>query len=447
MKVMKVKEKNHPPSNFLDWLSQNRDSHIINNVIINHLNDDNIKEECMETVFKRLFELPSGTKLILLFLFLFSCAFCVPEPSHGFGLDICGLETALLIGAGVSAAAGIGSSLVNAGSQHSANEANKRMVEDTNATNYKIQQEINEQNYKIWQEQLGQRMYEIEYDSPVNSRARSEAAGYNPYFADVPTGNVDSVLSPTAPTMHAASMEAPHVNPVQYDFSSVGNVVNEYFQNSYTATKTKEQNINNETLSMRNIADLRDKLASGELKGAERKLAEFQLDAAMKKLPNELKQQLADIDMTNAKIGETQAQTSFINTQNEYQKLLMEWYPEITQAQLDNINASVGAANASAFASYAAGKCSLKQVEVATQQAFKLAAEMEGVKINNYHLRRLNPIIRDNARKTGENITVQTAKTWQDATSLDFGIVKAPGGAAIHNIKGYKKSKTYQRNK
>lgn len=164
---------------------------------------------------------------------------------HGSGLVVCGLETALLIGAGVSAAAGVGSSLINAGSQSSANEANKKLVSDTNQTNLQIQRETNEQNYKIWQEQLGQRMNEIEYNSPVNSRARSELAGYNPYFADVPTGNVESVMSPAAPTMQAASMQAPHVEPVKQDLSFLGDTVNSFFQNQYVQSQTENQKIKN----------------------------------------------------------------------------------------------------------------------------------------------------------------------------------------------------------
>ena len=426
------KTKQHQnPSDILDWLSQNRDSHIIQNVIINHLNDENIKEECMETIFKRLFELPSGTKLILLFLFLFSCAFCVPEPTHDSGLVVCGLETALLIGAGVSAAAGVGSSLINAGSQRSANEANKRMLEDTNATNYKIQQETNEQNYKIWQEQLGQRNLEIAYNAPIQSRARSEAAGYNPYFSDVPTGNVESVMSPTAPTMQAASMQAPHVEPVKQDFSSLGDSVNSFFQNQFVQSQTENQKIKNIFEADNQIAELNKKIADKNTSEALREVYKAQKEALLAKYPEEVNQIRANIRLMNQDIAYKEAQTQFVHAQTDYQNLLCEYYPEITDAQLRQVAANTSQAYANAFAAREQGllsrqeaKQSVEEAAAAAMQAMVSSLQGVGIALDNEQKKKLNEVLLENAKKTGVQIESQTAKNWADVEDTYLG----PGG-------------------
>lgn len=426
--MVKVTEN---PSDLLDWLSQNRDSHIIKNVIINHLNDENIKEECMETIFKRLFELPSGTKFTLLLFILFSVAFCVPSPVYADGLVVCGLETAILVGAGLSAAAGVGSSLLNAGAQRSANAANKKMTEDTNATNLQIQRETNEQNYKIWQEQLGQRNQEIAYNSPVESRARSEAAGYNPYFADVPTGNVESVMSPTAPTMQAASMQAPHVEPVKQDFSSLGDSVNSFFQNQYVQSQTENQKIKNIFEADNQIADLNKKIADKNTSQALRDVYKAQKDALLAKYPEEVNQMRANIRLANQEIAYKEAQTQFVHAQTDYQNLLCEYYPQITDAQLKQVSANTEQAYASAFAAREQGllsrqeaKQSVEEAAAAAMQAMVSSLEGVGISLDNEQKDKLNKVILENAKKTGKEIESRTAKNWADIEDTYLG----PGG-------------------
>lgn len=385
----------------------------------------------METIFKRLFELPSGTKFNLLLLFLFSCAVCFPVSYCG---SVCGLEAGLiasLVGTGLAASAGVANSLINADAQSSANEANKKMTEDTNKTNLQIQRETNEQNYKIWQEQLGQRMSEIEYNSPVNSRARSELAGYNPYFADVPTGNVESVMSPTAPTMQAASMQAPHVEPVKQDLSFLGDTVNSFFQNQYVQSQTENQKIKNIFEVDHQIADLNKKIADKGTSQALRDVYKAQKDALMAKYPEEVNQMRANIRLANQEIAYKEAQTQFVHAQTDYQNLLCEYYPEITDAQLQQVAANTSQAYASAFAAREQGllsrqeaKQSVEEAAAAAMQAMVSSLQGVGIALDNEQKKKLNEVLLENAKKTGAQIESQTAKNWADVEDTYLG----PGG-------------------
>lgn len=154
------------------------------------------------------------------------------------------IGSAIAPGLGTIIGAGIGglTNLIGQGmSRRAAREYNKGQME--------IAQMNNEWNAnealknREWQESmvnsqnewnLEQWNRENEYNSPVAQRQRLEAAGLNPYMM-LDGGNAGSASSVSSASPSGGSQAAPAQMPQQqalkYDFSSVGQAINSYFQN------------------------------------------------------------------------------------------------------------------------------------------------------------------------------------------------------------------------
>lgn len=296
-----------------------------------------------------------------------------------------------LLGSGLL---GFGGSLLSAGSQRSANAANLQAVRETNeansainASNLAYNRESRDMAYK-YQTDLYNKIYSD--TSPSAKMEQYRQAGINPYFA---LGNVSpsQATASTAPQSSAPSalpMQAAHQDPVQYDFSGVGDAVNSYFNNSRLDADTQSRRIQNITQLDRDIADLRVKRSQENLNAKQAQ----HLDSQIKTL-----EKMRDIEYENAKRSGSfmEQQTENVKAEREVIRLnarsqdlnnqFLEWRNEYEKqhgaAELRHVDALVKEALASASASAAS--------------AVLAKAQERGVRIDNYQKNKLNWLIRE----------------------------------------------------
>ena len=180
-----------------------------------------------------------------------------PRSSHLFGMDDMAVAT-------------LGSSLLGAGSSIFGGAMTRRATKEYNKGQMEIAQMNNEWNAnealknREWQEQmvasqnqwnLEQWNRENEYNSPVAQRQRLEAAGLNPYMMmDGGSAGSASSVSAASPSGGATASPAqmPQQQALKYDFNSVGQAINSYFQNRMILSQlanvdadTSGKNLNN----------------------------------------------------------------------------------------------------------------------------------------------------------------------------------------------------------
>lgn len=121
------------------------------------------------------------------------------------------------LGAGVSSLFGIGSSAMNAASQHQANKYNLQAQRETNQANMAINQSQLDYAQKMYQDQVAQqwKMFNTAnaYNSPAAQKQRYLDAGLNPYvmMGSQPAASASSMPTAGVPSqlpMQAARMEA-----------------------------------------------------------------------------------------------------------------------------------------------------------------------------------------------------------------------------------------------
>lgn len=141
------------------------------------------------------------------------------------------MATAALIGAGISAAGAIGSSIVS-------NKGNASVAQQSNAFNEKMLQKQMDYNTQMYQQQLGdqwqfyndakQNSWDMfnatnEYNSASAQRERLEAAGLNPYLmmsgGNAGTATAQSSAQGSAPS--AQGVTPPTATPYSVDYSGI----------------------------------------------------------------------------------------------------------------------------------------------------------------------------------------------------------------------------------
>ena len=231
----------------------------------------------------------------------------LPAPVHDYVvLSIAPLALAAIAGGGAL----LGGAL-NAYSQSTANTTNLQATRETNELNERLFHENLD-----WQERMVNE--QNEYNTPLAQRARLEAAGINPYMAlgSMDVGNQQSVTGTTAP-----SMQAPHVNPV--DFSFLGNSASQYSQVASQAEATKQIRIENQYKAYDLYAGIQEKLAS-----AQRQLSESGLSASRR--------------------SEIRANIEFLEQRSSYLKKEIEYADDYFRARNDRERANVDVAEADA---------------------------------------------------------------------------------------------------
>lgn len=138
----------------------------------------------------------------------------------------------------------------NYDAQHAAAAINRESQRETNEMNYKIAQEANELELQKFQENMNwlreQYYGDRAWNDPRAMKERYLEAGINPLFAMGNSAGAtasSSVGGSPLPNIHTAHMEAPHLEPAQYDFSgiseSIGRSIDAFFQNQLINEQTK----------------------------------------------------------------------------------------------------------------------------------------------------------------------------------------------------------------
>ena len=203
--------------------------------------------------------------------------------------------TMIGIGAGLSAATGIGSSLLNKHSVSNTNQTNMQIAQMNNQWSEKMMEKQMQYNSAMNDKQFGQakELQQIqndfqsdmwnktnEYNSPAAQRERLQQAGLNPYMmlsggsAGTATAmNGSSVSAPAAGSVGLPSPSQVQAIPSQYDFSSVGSSVMaglDLYQKSQLMkaeqanvdASTDQLRIENKYRGMKLVSEIAEKMAN-----------------------------------------------------------------------------------------------------------------------------------------------------------------------------------------
>ena len=263
----------------------------------------------------------------------------------------------------------------------SANETNLQMTKDTNKTNKEIADANNQMQIGMWheQQQMQWDMWNAEnrYNSPAAQKERLRQAGINPALGllnGANAGQASAMTSPSAPQLQTPTMQAGHVDPLQYDkivnamlgsfgtFADVAqknaitegvNIENQFKAQDALSKIAERQAAIGEKLSNMGVSNWKSKALQqeyllnqrtmeslensrhlGVLEQASRiqyqnqqmyesmsrqSLNEFALKAQQMKLPIEMRQLQVTVEKTFAEIGNLAANTKLTDAQREHE--------------------------------------------------------------------------------------------------------------------------------
>lgn len=139
-----------------------------------------------------------------------------------------------------------------------ANNANRRIANETNETNLRINREYNDLQRELanqkYQKDLEQWHRQNEYNSPAQQVERMRAAGLNPALSDISTGIASSSPEMSLPntTPGHAEMGAP-IQPVSMDLSAISDAYIQQLQAENMKEEVKGKNIDNKTRALENL--------------------------------------------------------------------------------------------------------------------------------------------------------------------------------------------------
>lgn len=240
---------------------------------------------------------------------------------------------------------------------------------------------------------------ENEYNTPAAQRARLEEAGINPYNMAIDTGSAGSISgtgtsgsgsmgsgsaasgSPTAPASQVQMLPA-HFD---YDFSSVANAINSYYQNQKTAAETVGIGQSNALVAQFGSDETLARIA-GLLNGDWSQITPEYIDTMRQNGENMAMNKVDRSYKENAALDSTvQLQLSqALNTslQADAQQIRNSYLDQEQQLQL-NVMA------ADAFMKMTSGQLNQQTVKNRIQEQFKTMAETQGIKIANKTASRL----------------------------------------------------------
>lgn len=233
--------------------------------------------------------------------------------------------------------------------------------------NYQGQRQANQTNENLMREQMAyqtsERLAAQEYNTPVNQRARFEAAGINPYMAlgQIDAGNTQAMSGVSSPDIKPASLgdtlEALGQAPSQVVSSIQGvqqiQAQSEAIKQAKVETLYKERNM---------ITDLNQKKSDIALKLSQKDLNEESrnmLKSQIKDLDNQIKMHQIDADYHEqyiksrnskeqnlADLAYQQQVGQFI--QNNYQQMVNDAFPSLNAAQIGALKAQTSQAYSAA---------------------------------------------------------------------------------------------------
>lgn len=156
----------------------------------------------------------------------------------------------ILGGALISAGSGIISNLFGSSSQKSANQTNMQIAQMNNEWSERMMQKQMDYNYQQWLREAAwnEKMWnkQNEYNSAKSQVERYREAGLNPalMMSGQGAGTASSSSAPSGNSVGLPSPTSTSVQPYHYDFSQVGNAVNNAMQISMQQDKTAAE-VNN----------------------------------------------------------------------------------------------------------------------------------------------------------------------------------------------------------
>lgn len=320
------------------------------------------------------------------------------------------VEKCSVVGAAaIAGGAALLGSLLSAKSQDKANEAakivaaqNLQSQRETNEMNYRIAQESNKLNVDMMHEQnaFNEEMWNKanQYNLETNKVARLKAAGINPVYGLGSAYNAQDVSSAGFAGAQTAHMQVPintyHQNPINYDFSGVGNAAIQAVTMSQQQKVTDSQaNYNNAKASYEwasTAARLQQDLANAHKGSAEYELAKRRLDLFNDTYQAQVKATENAATMSDKEIDKYDVEIGTAKIMRDIQQKNLDWLDKLNTAQYNSIYAGINEAYSRIKVNDA--DAAYKAAETAVSKARE-----EGLKISNEQADQLVEIVVDQA--------------------------------------------------
>lgn len=304
------------------------------------------------------------------------------------------------------------SSLASIGSSLLTNSSNSSSVSDTNSTNYAIAQMNNEYNEELLEKQLQYNwdMWEAdnEYNSASSQVERYLEAGLNPAIMMTSGSSAGTASSISAPSAAPASEVGKQI-PTQYDYSGIGEgvsaAVNSAYQNQLVKNQADQVGIENKFWAQKlveTINNLKSNTRNQDSQADLNYIQKFILNNTKYDVIEQARLQNEEIRQNTNKVV---AETNYIGLQGELLKKNIKWYDQKAQVELSKFAADT-------YELYSRGHLNYAQAELAIANKFKVAAETDGIKINNFV-----------ARSTAKDLIKQCALTTKQQQA-DYDLFK-----------------------
>lgn len=250
-----------------------------------------------------------------------------------------------------------GAALITAGSNVLGNILGFGSQSSANATNLQIARETNAQNYKMFQEQLAynENMWnkQNEYNLPKNQAQRLLEAGINPatVFGNGAITPAGQLVAPQAPQMQGA-----HVNPYNFDLTGVGQAANAFFQNQLLGKEAESKGLDNQAKQIdlqfkvsRILLDMKEQVSRINKQLADISVSKQQkenLVSQRRDLENHIKlfeenyefyseREKLQNDVMRSQQENLVADSTLKRVQASFQNMMLSYYPQLTQAQIN----------------------------------------------------------------------------------------------------------------
>ena len=243
--------------------------------------------------------------------------------------------------------------LLGFGSSMSANKTNMKIAQMNNQAQMDMLRSQQVYNEQMWNKQN-------DYNLPQNQVKRLLDAGINP-AAVFGNGQVSEAGSLTAPQL--PSLQQAHVNPFTPDFSGLGSAVDSYFDHITKMESARSIGLDNEAKRTelkyqvsRLLLDMRERVQNINESLSRQHLNEQQRDNLISEkhdLENRISYFENNVETFNEREKKTNqlmdyqsqnliADTALKRANSRVQNLIADYYPAITQMELNQMSANIG---------------------------------------------------------------------------------------------------------
>lgn len=240
------------------------------------------------------------------------------------------------------------------------------------------------------------------YNTPLAQMNRYREAGINPYFAlgSVQPGqtSVQAYSAPTSGSGGSAGGSVASPIPMQTtDYApyfqmatqSVQGAVNSYFANAKLREESKNVAIQNITQLQRDKAQLAQSLSNTKLTDKQRESIEQQMKRYDELIDSQLKSATEDVEVKKAQRSLMAIQEKQTSALASYQEMVNKAFPKLNEAQLKQVQATIRANNASAYAAYESGKLSAAQASTEAVRKTQEELRNKGIIMDNAYIPKL----------------------------------------------------------